>query len=243
MLQGIGAGFCCRQGRTPARADCQPDPASSGQTVICAGVDHDGFVAGAGVNNLDVRVRANATVHDNGVVAIGLNNRNTVDNKGTIDTQGVFGILAGNRNTITNSNEIKVGATAAGIFVGNHNTVSNNGDITVGAVRRRNVRRQRRCVSGTRIDRSSGKGAIGIETAGYPRCRDRFRHDHRRHRDGAPPGQKQPRHAHRPRHRSSGHQRQRSEADDFRDHIIDSSTITTGTNGIGNSANCRRAGP
>ena len=48
-------------------------------------------------------------MHDNGVVAIGLNNRNTVDNKGTIDTQGVFGILAGNRNTITNSNEIKVG--------------------------------------------------------------------------------------------------------------------------------------
>ena len=62
-------------------------PASSGQTVICTGVDHDGFVAGAGVNNLDVRVRANATVHDNGVVAIELNNRNTVDNKGTIDTQ------------------------------------------------------------------------------------------------------------------------------------------------------------
>jgi len=130
---GIVAGIGAFLPATPARADCQPDPASSGQTVICTGVDHDGFVAGAGVNNLDVRVRANATVHDNGVVAIGLNNRNTVDNKGTIDTQGVFGILAGNRNTIINSNEIKVGATAAGIFVGNHNTVSNNGDITVGA--------------------------------------------------------------------------------------------------------------
>jgi uncharacterized protein with beta-barrel porin domain len=130
---GIVAGIGAMLPATPARADCQPDPASSGQTVICTGVDHDGFVAGAGVNNLDVRVRANATVHDNGVVAIELNNRNTVDNKGTIDSHGVSGILAGNRNTITNSNEIKVGATAAGIFVGNRNTVSNNGDITVGA--------------------------------------------------------------------------------------------------------------
>ena len=130
---GIVAGIGAMLPATPARADCQPDPASSGQTVICTGVDHDGFVAGAGVNNLDVRVRANATVHDNGVVAIELNNRNTVDNKGTIDSHGVSGILAGNRNTITNSNEIKVGATAAGIFVGNRNTVSNIGDITVGA--------------------------------------------------------------------------------------------------------------
>ena len=84
---GIVAGIGALLPATSARADCQPDPASSGQTVICTGVDHDGFVAGAGVNNLDVRVRANATVHDNGVVAIELNNRNTVDNKGTIDTQ------------------------------------------------------------------------------------------------------------------------------------------------------------
>jgi uncharacterized protein with beta-barrel porin domain len=118
---------------TPARADCQPDPATSGQTVICTGVDHDGFVAGAGVNNLDVRIRANATVHDNGIVAIGINDRNTLDNNGTIVTHGVFGIAAGNRNTITNSNEIQAGATAVGIVVGNRNTVTNIGDITVGA--------------------------------------------------------------------------------------------------------------
>jgi hypothetical protein len=72
---GIVAGIGALLPATPARADCQPDPASSGQTVFCTGVDHDGFVAGAGVNNLDVRVRANATVHDNGVVAIELNNR------------------------------------------------------------------------------------------------------------------------------------------------------------------------
>jgi uncharacterized protein with beta-barrel porin domain len=133
IVMGLVLGIGALLPATSARADCQPDPASSGQTVICTGVDHDGFVAGAGVNNLDVRVRANATVHDNGTVAIGLNNRNTVDNKGTIVTNGIFGIAAGNHNTITNSNEIKVAATAAGIFVGNHNTVSNNGDITVGA--------------------------------------------------------------------------------------------------------------
>ena len=129
---GIVAGIGAVLPATPARADCQPDPASSGQTVICTGVDHDGFVAGAGVENLDVRVRPNAIVRDNGVAAIDLNNRNTVTNNGTITTQGIFGILAGNRNTITNNNEILAGATATAIDVGNNNTITNNGDITVG---------------------------------------------------------------------------------------------------------------
>ena len=129
---GIVAGIGALLPATPAHADCQPDPASSGQTVICTGVDHDGFVAGAGVENLDVRVRPNAIVRDNGVAAIDLNNRNTVTNNGTITTQGIFGILAGNRNTITNNNEILAGATATAIDVGNNNNVTNNGDITVG---------------------------------------------------------------------------------------------------------------
>jgi len=128
LVMGIGAILPA----TPARADCQPDPASSGQTVICTGIDHDGFAAGAGVENLDVRVRPNAIVRDNGVAAIDLNNRNTVTNNGTITTQGIFGILAGNRNTITNNNEILAGATATAIDVGNNNNVTNNGDITVG---------------------------------------------------------------------------------------------------------------
>jgi uncharacterized protein with beta-barrel porin domain len=129
---GIVAGIGAVLPATPARADCQPDPASSGQTVICTGVDHDGFTAAAGVENLDVRVRPNAIVRDNGVAAIDLNNRNTVTNNGTITTQGIFGILAGNRNTITNNNEILAGATATAIDVGNNNNVTNNGDITVG---------------------------------------------------------------------------------------------------------------
>jgi uncharacterized protein with beta-barrel porin domain len=162
---GIVAGIGALLPATPARADCQPDPASSGQTVICTGVDHDGFVAGAGVNNLDVRVRANAVVHDNGTVAVGLNNRNTVDNKGTIVTQGIFGIAAGNRNTITNSNEILVGPTAAGIFVGNHNTVSNNGDITVGAAGVAMFGGNANTFSNTGTI-NLGKGAAGIVTAG-----------------------------------------------------------------------------
>ncbi len=129
---GIVAGIGAFLPATPARADCQPDPASSGQTVICTGVDHDGFAAGAGVQNLDVRVRPNAIVRDNGVASIDVNNRNTVTNNGTITTQGIFGILAGNRNTITNNNEILAGATATAIDVGNNNNVTNNGDITVG---------------------------------------------------------------------------------------------------------------
>jgi uncharacterized protein with beta-barrel porin domain len=129
----LGAVFGAILPATPARANCQPDPATSGQTVTCTGVDHNGFVAHAGVNTLTVNVQPNAVVHDNGVVAIGLNNRNTVDNNGTVNSQGVFGIAAGNRNTITNNGEILAGPTVTGIFVGNRNTISNVGDITVGA--------------------------------------------------------------------------------------------------------------
>ena len=63
---------------SPARADCQPDPAASGQTVICTGNDPDGFQAAPGVDTLTVRVRANATVHDNGFAAISVNDDNRV---------------------------------------------------------------------------------------------------------------------------------------------------------------------
>jgi hypothetical protein len=130
---GIVAGIGAVLPATQARADCVPNPATvSGQTVTCSGVAAGGFTANPGVNNVTVNVLNNATVNDNGIVAIGLNNGNTVNNLGTIDTQGLFGIAAGNRNTITNANEILVGATAAGIFVGNRNTVTNTGDINVG---------------------------------------------------------------------------------------------------------------
>jgi len=131
-VAAIAAGLGAVLPATQARADCVPNPATaSGQIVTCSGIAAAGITANAGVNNVTVNVLNNATVFDNGVVAIGLNNRNTVNNQGTINTQGVFGIAAGNNNTITNFNEILVGATAAGIFVGNRNIVTNIGDITV----------------------------------------------------------------------------------------------------------------
>jgi uncharacterized protein with beta-barrel porin domain len=117
----------------PAHADCQPDPASSGQTVICQGNDPNGFQAAPGVDALTVRVRPNATVHDNGVAAISVNDDNVVRNRGTIDAHvGIVGIVGGNNNLIINTGEIKAGAMGAGIFVGDNNIVRNRGDITVG---------------------------------------------------------------------------------------------------------------
>jgi uncharacterized protein with beta-barrel porin domain len=117
----------------PAYADCQPDPAVSGQTVICQGNDPNGFAANPGVDALTVRVRPNATVHDNGLAAISVNDDNVVRNRGTIDAHATtIGILAGDNNLIINTGEIKTGAIGTGIFVGDNNVVRNRGDITVG---------------------------------------------------------------------------------------------------------------
>ena len=110
---------------TPARAACQPNPATSGQTVTCTGNDPNGFVADPGVDTLTVRVGPNATVHDNnGTAAISVNDNNVINNRGTIiEKNSPFGILAGDNNVIRNSGEIKAGATGTGIFVANNNTV------------------------------------------------------------------------------------------------------------------------
>jgi uncharacterized protein with beta-barrel porin domain len=131
---GIVAGIGALLPATVAYADCQPDPAVSGQTVVCQGNDPNGFAANPGVDALTVRVGPNATVHDNGSSAISVNDDNVVRNRGTIDAHvGKVGILAGNNNLIVNTGEIKTGAMGAGIFVGDNNIVRNRGDITVGA--------------------------------------------------------------------------------------------------------------
>jgi uncharacterized protein with beta-barrel porin domain len=121
---------------TPALADCQPNPAVSGQTVICTGNAPNGFQADPGVDTLTVRVRPNTTVHDNGSVAISVNDDDRVNNRGTISNHagnfGVTGVLAGDNNVILNPGEIKLGLGGTGISVGNNNVIRSNGDITVG---------------------------------------------------------------------------------------------------------------
>ena len=101
-VAAISAGLGVVLPATPARADCQPDPAVSGQTVICQGNDPNGFAANPGVDALTVRVGPNATVHDNGLAAISVNDDNVVRNRGTIDAHtGTTGILAGDNNLIS----------------------------------------------------------------------------------------------------------------------------------------------
>jgi hypothetical protein len=76
----------------------------SGQTVNCTGDAPTGFQASPGVDNLTVNVQPGATVEDNGLVAIGLNNGNMATNNGTV-TAGptVTGIAAidGTRSSIS----------------------------------------------------------------------------------------------------------------------------------------------
>ncbi|MFH0302845.1 autotransporter domain-containing protein [Bradyrhizobium sp. 31Argb] len=118
-----------------AHAQCVPDPATSGATVTCSGLVPSGFEAGAGVNSLTVNVQSGATVGDNGIAAIGLNDSNTVINNGTLSAApGSTGIFAGQNNTITNAatGSITVGNFGNGIFVAGNSTVTNAGTITTG---------------------------------------------------------------------------------------------------------------
>jgi uncharacterized protein with beta-barrel porin domain len=124
----------------PARADCQPDPASTGQTVTCSGADNNGFQAG-GAGQLTVNVQTGASVSNlpPGSTAIQLNDDNTVNNSGAVIAgDDGTGISAGNRNTITNaaSGTISVGDLVSsgvfGIVVVDNNIVTNFGNIQLG---------------------------------------------------------------------------------------------------------------
>lgn len=118
---------------TPARADCTPDPATSGQTVTCSGIDINGFAAGGGVTSLTVNVLAGATVNDNGTAAISVNDANVVTNNGSLlAASGLTGINAGSNNTITNNAGINVIDNGLGISAVNNNTIVNNGGIGTG---------------------------------------------------------------------------------------------------------------
>ena len=118
---------------TPAKAQCAPDPASSGQTVTCSN-DADGFDSG-GVNNLTVNVLPGAVVNDNGTAGIAVSDSSVVTNNGTIAAaSGATGIFAGQNNAVTNAATgiITVVDNGFGIFVAGNSTVTNAGAITVG---------------------------------------------------------------------------------------------------------------
>lgn len=118
---------------TAARADCAPDPATSGQTVTCSSTDVDGFAAGGGVTNLTVNVLTGASVNDNGTAAISVNDLNVVTNNGSLlAASGLTGISAGSNNTITNNAGINVIDNGSGISAVNNNTIVNNGGIGTG---------------------------------------------------------------------------------------------------------------
>ncbi len=129
----VAIAFALGLSATPARADCQPDAAVSGQTVTCSGIDTNGFAAGGGVTNLTVNVLTGATVNDNGTAGINVNDTNVVTNNGTVSVgSGLTGINGGNFNTVTNNNTITAIDGGLGISMLSNNTIANNGAITTG---------------------------------------------------------------------------------------------------------------
>jgi uncharacterized protein with beta-barrel porin domain len=127
----------------PALADCQPDPAVSGQTVTCTATppDNDGFRANPGVNQLTVNVLTDVTVQNIGGVVIRLRDDNTLTNNGTLNGgDDGTGIRVGDRNTMTNteSGVIRVGdaitSNVYGVRMGSDNVFTNLGLIEVGSL-------------------------------------------------------------------------------------------------------------
>jgi outer membrane autotransporter protein len=120
-----------------AHADCQPDPAASGATVTCSGVDSDGFAAGAS-QNLTVNVLPDASVSTAvSLAVISLNDGNTVVNAGLVAQQGGssnVAIIVGNTTTVTNLGTIL--SNGLGIVVaggGSFSTIINLGTIATSA--------------------------------------------------------------------------------------------------------------
>src|SRR4051812_24034642 len=140
----------------PANAACAPDPASSGQTVICSDNTPGGFQAGFGVSNLTVNVLSGATLSDGGGgAAISVMDSNTVNNAGTV-TAGAFsnGILAlTDDNTVNNlvSGTITVGHDSPGISV--------QGPTTQAPATRATLAPGLMCLATTRGLRAAGRSA------------------------------------------------------------------------------------
>jgi outer membrane autotransporter protein len=122
-----------------AFADCQPDPAASGQTVTCSGTDADGFAAGA-AQNLTLNVLGGATVTSPAGNALVLNAGNVVTNSGTILAPANFAsaiLLAGSGNTVANLGMIAAsGSSGNGINAdsSNGNTITNLSSIAASGV-------------------------------------------------------------------------------------------------------------
>jgi uncharacterized protein with beta-barrel porin domain len=130
----VAAGTVLLAASTAAHAVCAPDPATSGQTVTCTGNDADGFLAGGGVDNLTVNVQPGATVADNGNVAIGVNDGNTLTLRGAITAANTLtGVSAVNNNSIVNSGSVVVGTSGTGIAVADNNNITNNAGVTGGS--------------------------------------------------------------------------------------------------------------
>jgi len=145
---GLAAALTLAGAPRAAHADCQPDPATNGDTVTCSADDTDGFDAGV-EDNLTVIVEGTATV-DDGVAdtnAITLNDENAVTIEAgaeiTADGAGSHGLSIGNDHNdddldgdgVTNAGRIVVtGDNAGGISGGNANEVTNSGAINAGVL-------------------------------------------------------------------------------------------------------------
>jgi uncharacterized protein with beta-barrel porin domain len=143
-----------------ARADCVPDPAVTGNSVVCSGTDADGFVAGAGVDSLSVSVQSGASVDNGGAgtPSIGVNATSTVSvaSGGSVTASGAgsAGIsAAGADNRVTNSGVVDVaGDGARGVVVGSGTGISSS---------------QRSFLNdmGATLD-VNGTGAVGLDVVG-----------------------------------------------------------------------------
>lgn len=116
----------------PAVAQCVPNNPLAGGTVICSGIDPNGFSDND--PNLTIAVQPGAEVNNFGAPANNApGNSHTITNSGSISTMGDFaeGILVNDANTITSNGSISTtGIDADAINADDNNTITNTGSIS-----------------------------------------------------------------------------------------------------------------
>jgi hypothetical protein len=123
-LASVALGLAVLVGVRPASADCQPD-GDDPSLIVCTDLDSDGFVAGAGVDDLAVEVREGAEVRNDAAdpdptPAIGLNDGSTVETE-----DGSRVVTTGDRST--------------GISVGASSGVFHQGEMRIGGNQSRGI--------------------------------------------------------------------------------------------------------
>lgn len=127
MLLAAISGMALLSSTFSAQAGCAPDNPGKGDSVVCSGIDADGFSDGS--DGLAVSVLTGARVNNDTGRAFELENGVSLTNDGDIISGGDDGINAGDDFVLVNNGQIQ-STTADAVNANDNASIINNGTIT-----------------------------------------------------------------------------------------------------------------